>query len=285
MKPSIAALIPLLIAAAPATAAAQEWFLRGDADGNGDLTVTDPVFIFRYLFRGGLAPIGCLDAADVDDDGKISLTDAVDLLAYLFEEGPPPAAPFPVFGGDATEDDLSCEVVRIPPGEQVLVLCLDRSSSMGGEKWKSLEEAVEGEIRALPPKSSFAVILFDQGLVVFPGNKQTVLATGAMREAAISLVQSTTAGAGSCGKPALILALQMALATPTAMKRIVFYSDGPQYCNGQDEDIYEKSLLAEVAARNTGRVRIDAVCIGSENTDVTFLMALASANGGTYTNQ
>ena len=46
---------------------------------------------------------------DVDDDGDILLTDAIFLLSYLFISGSPPPAPFPAAGIDPTEDQLWCE--------------------------------------------------------------------------------------------------------------------------------------------------------------------------------
>src|SRR5262249_49573000 len=69
-------------------------FHRGDADGNGALDLTDPVFLLAHLFAGGPAP-GCLEAADADNGGSLDVTDAIDLLLYLFLARPPPAAPGP----------------------------------------------------------------------------------------------------------------------------------------------------------------------------------------------
>jgi hypothetical protein len=85
--------------AAPAT------FIRGDADGNGQVNLTDGLFILLHLFQGGPAPV-ILDAADVDDSGTINLTDAVRLLNHLFRGGDPPPAPYPAAGIDPTQDGL-----------------------------------------------------------------------------------------------------------------------------------------------------------------------------------
>jgi len=38
-------------------------FVRGDTDGSGDLSLTDAIKIFNYLFLGGAEP-GCLAAAN-----------------------------------------------------------------------------------------------------------------------------------------------------------------------------------------------------------------------------
>jgi len=82
-------------------------FVRGDADSNGRLAITDPIVLLRHLFQGGAAPY-CADAADADDSGKLDLTDAVRVLEYLFREGPQPPPPFPGPGLDETADDLGC---------------------------------------------------------------------------------------------------------------------------------------------------------------------------------
>lgn len=78
-------------------------FLRGDADGDGQLRAADAVAILLYLFDRALP--GCLDAADVDDDGHLNITDPARLLLFLFGAGTPPPAPYPQAGPDPTPDD------------------------------------------------------------------------------------------------------------------------------------------------------------------------------------
>ena len=82
-------------------------FIRGDADSDGTLNLTDAVFALSFLFLGGTVPI-CEDAADVDDFGSVELTDAVYLLNHLFLGGAAPPAPYPEAGQDPTEDALGC---------------------------------------------------------------------------------------------------------------------------------------------------------------------------------
>ena len=85
------------------------FFLRGDANADGVLDVSDPVTLLRSQFRGD-AVVRCDDAADANDDRMIDLTDAIYVFNYLFRGGPPPSAPFPEPGLDVTDDDLDCEV-------------------------------------------------------------------------------------------------------------------------------------------------------------------------------
>jgi hypothetical protein len=69
-------------------------FHRGDADGNGDLNLTDAVVVLEYLFLGKDA-ISCREAANSNDDRAVDLTDAVYLLVHLFLGGSPPGDPGP----------------------------------------------------------------------------------------------------------------------------------------------------------------------------------------------
>ena len=81
-------------------------FLRGDADGNGRLNISDATITALYL--GGHITVTCLDALDSDDSGRVDITDVIFTLTYLFLTGESPAAPFPRTGIDPTADALSC---------------------------------------------------------------------------------------------------------------------------------------------------------------------------------
>ena len=82
-------------------------FIRGDANDDGAVDITDPIFTLRMLFAGG-PPSPCADAADGNDDGAVELSDATYTLGYLFRGGPKPPAPGLVCGPDETEDALPC---------------------------------------------------------------------------------------------------------------------------------------------------------------------------------
>ena len=83
-------------------------FVRGDPNRDGQVDISDGIFILSYLFNN--KPASCLDACDVNDDGNIDISDPIYLLSYLFAQGPPPLPPFPEKGADPTEDSLTCEV-------------------------------------------------------------------------------------------------------------------------------------------------------------------------------
>ena len=81
------------------------FFLRGDADSNRRLEITDAIVILSFLFLGGDQPT-CMDAGDVNDFGRIDISAAISLLNFLFLGGRAPAVPFPNAGLDPTEDDF-----------------------------------------------------------------------------------------------------------------------------------------------------------------------------------
>ena len=84
-------------------------FLRGDAEPDGEVDVSDAVRILVTLFASG-DPLDCPDAADIDDDGVVRINDPVALLGFLFQGGTAPAAPGVSCGVDPTDDSLpECE--------------------------------------------------------------------------------------------------------------------------------------------------------------------------------
>jgi len=88
-------------------------FIRGDANGDGLVEISDVIRLFGYHF-GTSGDLPCQDAADVNDDGIVDIADGIALLTYLFMGGTPPAAPFPSAGFDSTADTLSSCVVFAP---------------------------------------------------------------------------------------------------------------------------------------------------------------------------
>ena len=83
-------------------------FLRGDANRNSMIGVSDAMTILRGAFVFGVT-LPCPDAADVNDDGQVQVVDALYLLNYLFLDGPRPVLPYPVPGIDSPDEDgLPC---------------------------------------------------------------------------------------------------------------------------------------------------------------------------------
>ncbi len=83
-------------------------FLRGDANHDKKVDLSDAITILNYLFNGGL--LSCQDSADANDDGRIDISDAIRILNFLFQGGERIATPYPEAGIDSTEDKLSCSL-------------------------------------------------------------------------------------------------------------------------------------------------------------------------------
>jgi hypothetical protein len=82
---------------------------RGDANGDGQLDVSDALAVLLYLYSGLDAGSLCLEAGNSNDDTHLDLTDAVSILQHLFISQAPLPPPFPDCGVDPTFLSLSCE--------------------------------------------------------------------------------------------------------------------------------------------------------------------------------
>jgi hypothetical protein len=87
--------------------AVQQGFLRGDANIDGTLDLSDAIRILSVLFVGE-GTIECADAADVNDDAIVDISDAIAHLVRLFLGDPTPTPPPTGCGADPTEDQVDC---------------------------------------------------------------------------------------------------------------------------------------------------------------------------------
>ncbi len=84
-----------------------EPFLRGDANNDKTVDISDPSYTLAFLFQEG-TPLVCNDAGDANDDGELDISDAVYTLLFLFQVGQAIPPPYPAPGNDQSEDQLSC---------------------------------------------------------------------------------------------------------------------------------------------------------------------------------
>lgn len=89
-------------------------FIRGDANADGDVNITDGVFVLNFLFLGTTTPT-CREASDANADGDVNITDGVYLLNFLFAGGPAPPAPFGECGTDPTRSPGDVDCVSFAP--------------------------------------------------------------------------------------------------------------------------------------------------------------------------
>ncbi|MEM7234415.1 MAG: dockerin type I repeat-containing protein, partial [Planctomycetota bacterium] len=99
--------------APPPTETTEPVFLRGDANGDRRLDLSDGVFVLGHLFLGGTEP-SCRKAADVNDDANVDISDALYVLNFLFLGGAPVPPPSPECGVDPTPDELECASSACP---------------------------------------------------------------------------------------------------------------------------------------------------------------------------
>jgi len=82
-------------------------FTRGDANADGAIDITDPVYTLGFLFLGGPPP-PTDDAADANDDGVLDIADPTFSLGVLFLGSGTFPSPYPACGLDPTPDTLFC---------------------------------------------------------------------------------------------------------------------------------------------------------------------------------
>jgi hypothetical protein len=63
---------------------------RGDANGDGAITITDVLYMLNYLFRKGPPPVSFI-AGDANSDDDLGILDPLFLLRYLYRSGSPPS--------------------------------------------------------------------------------------------------------------------------------------------------------------------------------------------------
>jgi hypothetical protein len=86
-------------------------FVRGDANGDGEIDISDPLAILFFLFGGfdGIEEI-CAEAGNANNDNHLDITDAIFILERLFIAPQPFPAPYPDCGPDPSLPSLGCDV-------------------------------------------------------------------------------------------------------------------------------------------------------------------------------
>lgn len=88
-------------------------FLRGDANDDGHVNISDPLHILNWLFAGA-SPPGCIAATNVNGDDTVDIVDPTYLLNHLFSSGSTPVAPFPDCGASDLPADQELGCVTAP---------------------------------------------------------------------------------------------------------------------------------------------------------------------------
>ena len=85
-------------------------FVRGDANGDETVDMSDAVQTLGFLFQSQQRPV-CFDAADANDDGKLNISDPVATLMHLYLGGAPLPPPNGTPGEDPTADAMTCALL------------------------------------------------------------------------------------------------------------------------------------------------------------------------------
>lgn len=80
-------------------------YVRGDANTDGILDLSDAIFIIAWAFNDGINPT-CFRAADANGDQTLDIADMIWLVIFFFQNGPAPPPPYPSCGFAASP--LSC---------------------------------------------------------------------------------------------------------------------------------------------------------------------------------
>jgi hypothetical protein len=82
-------------------------FIRGDANLDQRVDLSDAVAILNYLFSGQGGFHNCKDAMDADDNARLEITDGIRILTFLFQGGETLPVPFPECGIDPAHDPFA----------------------------------------------------------------------------------------------------------------------------------------------------------------------------------
>lgn len=83
-------------------------FLRGDANGDLGIDISDAITVLDFLFLGASIPLPCEDAADANDDGEIDVSDPVTVLLFLFLGTEESTLAPSTLAKDETPDEIGC---------------------------------------------------------------------------------------------------------------------------------------------------------------------------------
>ena len=113
-----------------------EYNSRGDADGDGNVTINDVTTLIDYLLRGNANAID-LVGADVDIDGRVSIDDVTDLIDYMLSGVWPYTPDIPDEPEPETEmftvNGVSFNMVTVEGGTFIMGATSEQNNAYGDE--------------------------------------------------------------------------------------------------------------------------------------------------------
>lgn len=148
-----------------------------------------------------------------------------------------------------------------------MVLVIDKSGSMGGQKIELAKDAAKGTVELLGPRDQIGVIAFDGS-----SNWVSELHAASDKNYVIDRIATIEASGGTSIYPALSDAYDALVAAPAKLKHVILLTDG----HSEPGDF--EGLAADMAA---ARITVSAVAVG-EGADQDLLENIAEIGGGRY---
>jgi len=167
-------LVALLFLSPGRSLAEETAFIRGDANGDGGISISDAHWSLGYLFRNKAAP-SCVKAADVNDNGVVDITDSIVILGHLFLAQGSPCEPFPEAGTDPTSDGLSCDSYG---GGASVVDDAARIEIVGGVAGDDGTVFLKVQVSSSRPVAGFSGVLSVQGNIFAEGQGADITEPG-----------------------------------------------------------------------------------------------------------
>lgn len=148
-----------------------------------------------------------------------------------------------------------------------MVLVIDKSGSMGGQKMELAKDAAKGAAELLGPRDQIGVIAFDDR-----AEWVSELHSGSDKGFVIDRIATIEAGGGTSIYPALSDAYESLLAASAKLKHVILLTDG----HSSPGDF--EGLSGDMAA---SRMTVSSVAVGSQ-ADQELLERIAEIGGGRY---
>lgn len=148
-----------------------------------------------------------------------------------------------------------------------MVLVIDKSGSMGGEKIELAKDAAKGAAELLGPRDQLGVVTFD-GESYWVSELHSASDTGYI----VDRISTIEAGGGTNIYPALVDAYEALIGATARLKHVILLTDG----HSSPGDF--EGVAADMAA---ARITLSSVAVGSE-ADQELLEELAETGGGRF---
>lgn len=158
------------------------------------------------------------------------------------------------------------------PQPREVIFVQDVSGSMAGTSIRQAREALEMAVTRLRPEDRFNIITFSNGVDMF--HRAPVLATPGAIDSAVRRIRLLEAGGGTNMAPALSVALQGDARNRSALRQIIFLTDGA---------VGNETFLFTLIDKALGRSRLFTVGIGSAPNSYFMTRAAEMGRGAQVT--